>query len=93
MFYFEVTAADTSSVRQQATTTALGPFVVEAANEDAARMLVGINYATGRSATSYGCRFRRAHCGRVRRWLRAVTGRAMSLPNWSLFQRAGWSLA
>lgn len=46
MFYFEVIAAYSSSMVQRATTTALGPFVVEAVHESAARMLVGINYAT-----------------------------------------------
>lgn len=46
MFYFEVTASETSSVRQRATTTELGPFVVEAIDQGAARMLIGINYET-----------------------------------------------
>lgn len=46
MFYFEVTAAETSSMRQRATTTELGPFVVEAIDEGAARTLIGINYET-----------------------------------------------
>ena len=46
MFYFEVTASETSSVRQRATTTELGPFVVEAIDEGAARLLIGINYET-----------------------------------------------
>ncbi len=46
MFYFEVMVAETSSMRQRATTTALGPFVVEAMDEGAARMLIGINYET-----------------------------------------------
>lgn len=46
MFYFELTVADTATSRQLETTTERGPFVVEAVDERAARMLVGLNYET-----------------------------------------------
>ena len=46
MFYFELIVADTATKRQLETTTEHGPFVVEAEDEQAARMLVGLNYET-----------------------------------------------
>ena len=46
MFYFELIVADTATQRQLEATTEHGPFVVEAEDEQAARMLVGLNYET-----------------------------------------------
>lgn len=46
MFYFELLVAETASSRQLEMTTERGPFVVEAVDECAARMLVGLNYET-----------------------------------------------
>jgi hypothetical protein len=46
MQYFELIAAEAVTPEQCQTTAALGPFVVEAVDEQAARMLIAINYAT-----------------------------------------------